>query len=308
MSSIFIAGSRTISAKKIVEIAKKHIVKDNIIWGVLEEEYIEGFNGQPHFKTLEQEKLQYIVDEFQKLKLKHTITILTYPQENLPKVLHSLTISKAIFVNASWKIAFPRRPEYQVLKAKGIKPKFISPFIDENEARAYADKMHSSLSTKYTYQPEKSYTDIECMQCAHNIACRSFDYTWQTGAVLAREGYILYAGHNRILPYETAMWINGSLKEHGLDKEKDESQLHNLNTNETLHAEMDILTQALNSQANLEGTTMYVSLMPCPNCARAIAATNISRIVYEKEHFGGIAERILRESGKSIVRMDSIEI
>jgi dCMP deaminase len=300
LDAVFIAGSRTISAKRILELAKKYIVRGNVIWGYLQNEYIEGFEGQQQFKTLEFEKLETVLKQFEKLKLPHSFTILKYAQSDLGQVLEAVNFRKALFINASWKIAFHRRPEFLILEKKRTEFKLISPFTSEAEAIAYASKISTDFVDHLAPTNRQSFTDKDCMLMAHEASRLSFDYTWQTGSVLVKDGQILLTGHNRIVPYETYMWHTGSLKEHGISKEKDLSQMHNLNTNDTLHAEMDILTQALNQQLDLTDTTLYVSLMPCPNCARAIASTKIKRVVYEHEHFGGLAETILSKAGKEI--------
>lgn len=55
------------------------------------------------------------------------------------------------------------------------------------------------------------------------------------------------------------------------------------------HAERNAINAALARGVSLEGTTMYASLYPCADCARAIVAAGISRLVVP--HIGGNAER-----------------
>lgn len=50
----------------------------------------------------------------------------------------------------------------------------------------------------------------------------------------------------------------------------------------TAHAEMIAITQAAEAMGDwrLEGTTLYVTLEPCPMCAGAIVLARIPRVVY----------------------------
>lgn len=44
------------------------------------------------------------------------------------------------------------------------------------------------------------------------------------------------------------------------------------------HAEINVLFQAINQGASVQGSTLYVTLYPCCTCARAVIALGVSRI------------------------------
>ena len=56
-----------------------------------------------------------------------------------------------------------------------------------------------------------------------------------------------------------------------------------------VHAE---LTAILNSIQNLAGCTMYVSLFPCNECAKAIIQSGIKTVVYEDDKYDGSPENM----------------
>lgn len=56
-----------------------------------------------------------------------------------------------------------------------------------------------------------------------------------------------------------------------------------------VHAELNAI---LNSIQNLEGCTLYVSLFPCNECAKAIIQSGITRVVYESDKYGGSNENL----------------
>lgn len=55
------------------------------------------------------------------------------------------------------------------------------------------------------------------------------------------------------------------------------------------HAERNAINSAFASGISLGGTTMYATLYPCADCARAIVSAGISRLILPKD--GGNVER-----------------
>ena len=56
-----------------------------------------------------------------------------------------------------------------------------------------------------------------------------------------------------------------------------------------VHAELNAI---LNSIQNLAGCTLYVSLFPCNECAKAIIQSGISKVVYESDKYAGTEANI----------------
>lgn len=54
-----------------------------------------------------------------------------------------------------------------------------------------------------------------------------------------------------------------------------------------VHAELNAI---LNSIQNLQGCTLYVSLFPCNECAKAIIQSGIKKVVYESDKYDGTPE------------------
>ncbi|MFW5720134.1 MAG: deoxycytidylate deaminase [Candidatus Dojkabacteria bacterium] len=298
---IFVAGSREISPTRIAKIFKKYIYKGNILWGVHKEKYIEGFEGQSQFKSLAKEHLVAVLKklEMYKERLPHNWNVIEYRQQDLKEVLQTVPVSRILFINGSWKIVFQRRPEYAVIKRKSIPYKLISPFHSEDEALAYAKNISQRIKEKVPVETNLMYsTDSDLLNLAGIVSQYSFDNTWQTGAVIARHGKVLVYGWNRILPFETYAMHNGSQRE-----KKHYLAMNDLNNQDTVHAEIDCITQALNKGIDLEHSTLYIPLLPCPTCAKAIARTGIQRIVYSLDHYGGYAKSFLEQCGKRVDKL-----
>lgn len=304
---ILIAGSREMSKSRCIELLKKYLSEGDIVWMVYEEEFIKGFEGQPQFRTLKKEILLEIQSKIssQNPKLASGFKTIRLSQQLLPQFLEKEHFDKIILINGSWKTAFFRTKVGEILLNKGLKPSFKSPFCSSEEAKTYHSNLKEEIQSNFSIEIKpfliKPNFNIEDFFMLAEISSRrSWDYTWQTGAVLSVENKPVLYGYNRVFPYETSMMHHGSKKEHGVDKETSHKFLNNLTLNETLHAEIDILIQALNQKIDLENAILYVSLMPCPDCARAIAASRISQVYCKGIHYGGESKEILEEAGKKV--------
>ena len=72
-----------------------------------------------------------------------------------------------------------------------------------------------------------------------------------------------------------------------------------------VHAELNAI---LNSIQNLKGCTIYVSLFPCNECAKAIIQSGISCVVYESDKYAGTegniaSKRMFRDAGVEWVQL-----
>jgi tRNA(adenine34) deaminase len=98
-------------------------------------------------------------------------------------------------------------------------------------------------------------TDEDFMGLALQLARRAWEEgEVPVGAVLVREGEVIGQGWNRPI----------------------------LNHDPTAHAEIQALRDAGRVQANyrLPGSTLYVTLEPCPMCAGAIVHARVARVVF----------------------------
>lgn len=111
------------------------------------------------------------------------------------------------------------------------------------------------------------------MGLAHLSAKRSKDPSTQVGAVIVSPDHrVVGIGYNG--------FPNGcSDDEFPWDRE---GEFSNTKYPFVVHAELNAI---LNSNADLRGCSIYVSLFPCNECAKAIIQSGISRIVYESDKY-----------------------
>jgi dCMP deaminase len=73
-----------------------------------------------------------------------------------------------------------------------------------------------------------------------------------------------------------------------------------------VHAELNAI---LNATSKLEGCTMYVSLFPCNECAKAIIQSGIKELIYESDKYANTSsviasKRMLSQAGVKLTKLD----
>lgn len=297
LKATFIAAPREISEARFTQIIKDYLPKGNILLGISKEAFVEGLENQPQFAMLEQKKLQKLIDKVNQASA-HKIYTLHYFQRELVAIVDKLTPPRALFVHGSWARSFHTLPIYYLLSKKNVPYQLIAAFNDEAEARDYEKVTHRkivlpNLDGVFDEKPLLVLTD--------EVAKASYDYGFQTGAILARStksGYKpVLSGFNKVVPFQTYALLNGASRETYFSPTNDQNHY------DTIHAEMQLLTQALAEGISLKGLSLFVNLMPCPYCARTLSQTDIAEVVYRMDHSEGYAANLLAKAGKTIRRI-----
>ncbi|MEF9962174.1 MAG: dCMP deaminase family protein [Erysipelotrichaceae bacterium] len=134
------------------------------------------------------------------------------------------------------------------------------------------------------------------MGLAHLSALRSKDPSTQVGAVIVSpQKKVVGIGYNG--------FPNGcSDDEFPWDREGDyDATKYPF----VVHAELNAI---LNSSKDLHGCSLYVSLFPCNECAKAIIQSGIKRIVYESDKYATsdntmASKRMLKAVGMELVQL-----
>ena len=136
------------------------------------------------------------------------------------------------------------------------------------------------------------------MGLAHLSALRSKDPNTQVGAAIVDENHrVVSVGYNG---FPTGV----------SDDEFPWSREGDVLTSKyafVVHAELNAI---LNSQRSVRGCTIYVSLFPCNECAKAIIQPGIKKIVYESDKYNGVdtniaSKRMLKAAGVELVRISN---
>ena len=134
------------------------------------------------------------------------------------------------------------------------------------------------------------------MGLAHLSAMRSKDPSTQVGAVIVDQEHKVVGIGYYGLP------IGCSDDEFPWDRE---GGMLETKYAFVVHAELNAI---LNSTRNLHGCTLYVSLFPCNECAKAIIQSGIRKIVYEDDKYATAdnviaSKKMLNAAGVELVRL-----
>jgi dCMP deaminase len=114
------------------------------------------------------------------------------------------------------------------------------------------------------------------MELAVNIAKRSHCVKRHVGAVLTKDTRIISIGYNG--PPAGTHNCDEEWPETGCERDSRGS------CSLALHAEQNAIIYAINNNATVEGSTLYLTLTPCLACARMIYSSGIKKVIYLKSY------------------------
>ena len=110
------------------------------------------------------------------------------------------------------------------------------------------------------------------MELAINIAKRSHCIKRHVGAVLTKDTRIISIGYNG--PPAGTHNCDEEWPETGCERDSHGS------CSLALHAEQNALMYAINNNAKIEGSTIYLTLTPCLACARMLFSAGVKKVIY----------------------------
>lgn len=139
------------------------------------------------------------------------------------------------------------------------------------------------------------------MSLAHLSAMRSKDPNTQVGACIVNDkNRVVGIGYNG-MPYGC------SDDEYPWERE---GEYHETKYAYVVHAELNAI---LNSTGSLDNCSIFVSLFPCNECAKAIIQSGISEVVYESDKYAEdtkvkASKRMLQSAGVSLRQVDTVKL
>ena len=123
-------------------------------------------------------------------------------------------------------------------------------------------------------------SERECfMEIAKITAKRSKDPRSKNGAVIAsKDGRILSAGYNGFPHVEPEYGNNDDVYSWDKSENFTEDRLSYV-----VHAEANAILNFRGISRELEGATMFVTQIPCNECAKLIAQSGIKKVIYEND-------------------------
>lgn len=139
------------------------------------------------------------------------------------------------------------------------------------------------------------------MALAKVIALRSKDPSTQVGAcIVDKNKHVVGLGYNGLpngYSDEDAPWAR-------------EGEFTDVKYSYMVHAELNAI---LNSTKKLKGCTIYVSLFPCNECAKAIIQSGIKKVVYESDKYSQtpsviVSKKLFKAAGVELIKNDELKV
>lgn len=295
LKATFVLAPREMSQERVVQIVKSTLSKGPVLFGIAVEKYVNGFEGQRQFRTLDTTYVMQLAEKIALSSIPKKLYVLKYPQSEVNEVIRALRPRKAVVVRGSYLYAFHLSSTYALLEKRGIPFEYSSPFVDETEALRYLsenDNAKELLPTEGTKE--------EMFDGVRLISKQSYDYSFQTGVVLAekiRGKYrLIDAACNEVVPFQTYALHYGNAREiHHVEHQGNATHY------DTIHAEMNLLVRSMQQQNDFKGKSLFINTMPCPNCARTLSKTGLKEVFYQNEHSSGYAKKLLERSGIKVI-------
>lgn len=157
------------------------------------------------------------------------------------------------------------------------------------------------------------------LQIAFIVAQESKCASWKVGAVIEKNDRIIATGYNGTpsgqenccdVAVDRGWGVRSSGNNIALHPEM--RMVHSKwSQDNEIHAELNsILFAARNGGISLEGSTMYVTLSPCANCAKMITQSGIKKVVYCEEYDQNTSgwSKILTDAGIEIFKVDKSKL
>lgn len=156
------------------------------------------------------------------------------------------------------------------------------------------------------------------LQQAYINAQESKCVSYRVGAIIAKEGRIISTGYNGTISgqpncdevAEANGWaevtdVPGRGKELLL-KESCSDLYSEWGKSKIIHAEINAILFAARKGTPIEGATLYCTLSPCADCAKAIAQSGIKTLVYCEDYNKSTVDWTadLVDAGIKIIRID----
>ena len=137
--------------------------------------------------------------------------------------------------------------------------------------------------------------DSKYIRMAEIWATNSYAVRNKVGALLVKDGQIISDGYNG-----TPKGFDNNCEDEIRTPNPSDPRFEDIELKtkpEVLHAEANAITKVAKSNYSSDGSTLYVTLSPCFECAKLIIQSGIKRVVYKETYRNTEGLELLKKAG-----------
>lgn len=161
------------------------------------------------------------------------------------------------------------------------------------------DRNNTQVNVEVT--PDRTITledDDPIIKLLGAEADKSSDWWRHVSTAVIKDTTIVTTSHNHALPTEYSAYIDG-------DPRITQSRGTNIEASLFIHSESDAIAQMAKEGISTEGTSIYVSTFPCPNCAKLIASSGIKQCYYVEGYAMVDGLDVMKSAGVEVIKIDT---
>jgi dCMP deaminase len=160
----------------------------------------------------------------------------------------------------------------------------------------------ANTATNVTITPDATITtddsSAEIIQLLSHEANKSSDWWRHVSAALVKNDTVIASAHNHALPSPYSHYIDS-------DPRITEKRGSNIEASLFIHAESSLIADMAKRGEALEGTSLYSSTFPCPNCAKLIASSGITTCYFIEGYAMVDGYSVLKNAGVEVIKIDT---
>lgn len=174
-------------------------------------------------------------------------------------------------------------------------------YFDENDV-IYEEtflRWNKPVSTQeLEVNPDRKVTQdefhIEMISRTNELAKKSANWWRQLGVLLVKDNKIICEAFNKHVPTQENISVYGDLR-----MCFDAGEHHELSN--SIHGEAYLIAKCAKKGISVENCDLYVTVFPCPTCAKLIAESGIKRVFYSSGYSLSDAEDIFKANGIELI-------
>jgi dCMP deaminase len=145
----------------------------------------------------------------------------------------------------------------------------------------------------------KNYTeeDTQYMKQAIVLASESGCFWRQVASIIVKDNKVLYQSFNKMLPNNDECYKIGCIRDNIEPGVKTENC-------SAVHSEASVIAQAAKNGVSLKDASIYVTVFPCPACAKLIAISGLKKCYYNTGWSNFDGQRVMEAAGIEIIKID----